>query len=280
MKKLIYSLPAPLFELFIVEFNGYGIEILARDENEVVFAVYAQDEELEGIKGAINEVFEELGAGSLILEEDIPEENWEEKWKENFKPIEIPPFIIIPEWEVYQGNELIPVKLKIGMAFGTGLHPTTQIMLSLIGEFVKKGDRVVDIGTGSGILAIAAAKLGAEVYAVDVQEEAVRECRENAWENEVDIKCERKSALEVQGDYDTVLANLQIDIFRETFDHISGLFRKYLIVSGIYRDKEKQELLKMAEKNNLKPVKELSKKEEGMEGEEWYGFVFTGKQVH
>jgi len=280
MKKLIYVLPAPLFDIFVVEFNGYGIEILNRDEREVIFAVYAQDEELEGIKEGINEIFEELGAGSLILEEEIPEENWEEKWKENFKPIEVPPFIIIPEWEIYQDDKLIPIKLKIGMAFGTGLHPTTQIMLSLIGEYVKNGDRVVDIGAGSGILAIAAAKIGADVYAIDTQEEAVSECRENAWENEVEIKCEKKSALEIDGMYDTVLANLQIDIFRETFNHISGLFRKYLIVSGIYREKEKQELLEMAEKNNLRPEKQLSKKEEGMEGEEWYGFVFTNKQVH
>jgi len=280
MKKLIYSLPASLFELFIVEFNGYGIEILNRDEKEVIFAVYAQDGELEGIKGGINEVFEELGAGSLILEEDIPEENWEEKWKENFKPIKIPPFIIIPEWEIYQSNELIPIKLKIGMAFGTGLHPTTQMMLSLIGEYVKKGDSIIDIGTGSGILAIAGAKIGGNVYAIDIQEEAVRECKDNAWENEVKVKCEKKPLTEVEGSYDVVLANLQMDIFRKTFNHLTGLFRKYLIVSGIYGEKERQELLKMAENSNLMLEKQLSKKEEEMEGEEWYGFVFTHKQVH
>lgn len=276
MKKLIYSLPAPLFEVFVVELNGYGIEILNRDEKEVIFALYAQEEELEGIKNAVQEIFEDLGSGILILEEDIPEENWEEKWKENFKPIEIPPFVIVPEWEIYTGS-LIPIKLKIGMAFGTGLHPTTQIMLKLIPEFVKKGDTVLDIGTGSGILAIAAAKLGANVVAVDIQDEAVKECKDNAWENEVQIECKKASADEIKDKYDIVLANLQIDIFRKYFDHIAKLLNKYLLISGIYKEKEKQELLEMAEKNNLEKIKEISQSEQGREGDLWYGFVFKNK---
>ncbi|WP_029520298.1 50S ribosomal protein L11 methyltransferase [Persephonella sp. IF05-L8] len=276
MKKLIYSLPAPLFEIFAVELNGYGIEILNRDEREVIFALYAQEEELEGLKNAVQEIFEDLGSGTLILEEDIPEENWEEKWKENFKPIEIPPFVIIPEWEIYTGS-LIPIKLKIGMAFGTGLHPTTQIMLRLIPEFVKKGDTVLDIGTGSGILAIAAAKSGAKVVAIDIQDEAVRECKDNAWENEVQVECKKASADEIKGKYDIVLANLQIDIFRKYFDHISKLFNKYLLISGIYKEKEKQELLEMAEKNNLKKIKEITQSEQGRVGDLWYGFVFENK---
>jgi ribosomal protein L11 methyltransferase len=276
MKKLIYSLPAPLFEIFVVEFNGYGFEILNRDENEVVFAVYAQDEELEGIKNSITEILKELGGGEFILEENIPEENWEEIWKENFRPIKIPPFIIIPEWEIYTG-ELIPIKIKPGMAFGTGLHPTTQIMLRLIPEYINKGDKVLDAGTGSGILAIAAAKIGAEVDAVDIQDEAVKECSQNAWENEVKVNCYKKSVDEIEKRYDTVLANLQIDIFRKYLSTISKLFSRYLIISGIFKEKEKTDILKMAEENRLVPVKELSQPEEGKEGELWYGFVFRHK---
>ncbi|SNZ06775.1 [LSU ribosomal protein L11P]-lysine N-methyltransferase [Persephonella hydrogeniphila] len=277
MKKLIYSLPASLFEIFVVEFNGYGFEILNRDENEVVFAIYAQNEEVEGIKNSINEIFEDLGGGTLILEEDITEENWEEKWKENFQPIRIPPFIIIPEWEVYTGNDLIPIKIKPGMAFGTGLHPTTQIMLRLIPEYVNKGEYILDIGTGSGILAIAAAKIGAFVDAIDIQEEAVEECQQNAWENEVKINCQKKSVEEIDKKYDTVLANLQIDIFRKHFKTIASLFNRYLIISGIFKEKEKTDILKMADKSKLIPVKELSQPEEGKEGELWYGFVFRHK---
>ncbi len=275
MKKLIYSLPASLFEVFVVEFNGYGFEILNRDQKEVIFAIYSQEEEVEGIKEAVEEIFEELGGGSLILEEDIPEENWEEKWKDNIKPIKIPPFIIIPEWEVYAGKDLIPIKIKIGMAFGTGLHPTTQIMLKLIPQFVKKGMKVLDVGTGSGILAVASAKLGAEVDAVDIQEEAVKECIENSWENEVKINCEKKSVEQINKKYDVVLANLQIDIFRNVFDRLPKLFDKHLIISGIFKNKERDEIINTAKKNKLKIVKEIS---EQKEGELWYGFVF--EQIH
>ncbi len=275
MKKLIYSLPTSLFEIFVVEFNGYGFEILNRDQNEVIFAIYTQEEEAEGIKEAVEEIFEELGGGNLILEEDIPEENWEEKWKDNIKPIKIPPFIIIPEWEVYTGKDLIPIKIKIGMAFGTGLHPTTQIMLKLIPQFVEKGMKVLDVGTGSGILAIASAKLGAEVDAIDIQEEAVKECKENSWENEVKINCEKKSVEQIDKKYDIVLANLQIDIFRKVFDRLPKLFDRYLIISGIFKNKERDEIINMAERNKLKLVKELSQQKEG---ELWYGFVF--EQIH
>ncbi len=275
MKKLIYSLPASLFEVFVVEFNGYGFEILNRDQNEVIFAIYSQEEELEGIKEAVEEIFKELGGGSLILEEDIPEENWEEKWKNNIKPVKIPPFIIIPEWEVYAGKDLIPIKIKIGMAFGTGLHPTTQIMLKFISRFVKKGMKVLDVGTGSGILAIASAKLGAEVDAIDIQEEAVKECIENSWENEVKINCEKKSVEQINKKYDVVLANLQIDIFRNVFDKLPELFDRYLIISGIFKNKEKDEIINMAKRNKLKMVEEISQQKEG---ELWYGFVF--EQIH
>ncbi|WP_457644022.1 50S ribosomal protein L11 methyltransferase [Persephonella sp.] len=273
MKKLIYSLPTSLFEIFAVEFNGYGFEILNRNIEETVFAIYVEDNELNSVKEAVQEIFEDLGNGTLILEEDIKEENWEEKWKEHFKPIKIPPFVIIPEWEIYEGD-LIPIKLKIGKAFGTGLHPSTQIVLSLIPEYIEKGDSVLDIGTGSGILSIASKKIGAGlVKGIDIQPEAVEECKTNSWENEVEILCEKKSFEEINERYDIVLANLQIDIFKEAFDKISKLFRKYLIISGIYGEKERSQILNLSKDLDLELLKEVSKKDEGLE-EKWYGFVF------
>jgi len=161
MKKFVCEIPSDLFEVFLVELNGYGVEILNKNDKEVYFAIYSEDSSCEEIKSMINNIFEDLGAGKIVLEEDIKEENWEEVWKENFKPIKIPPFIILPEWEIYEGKDLIPIRLKIAMAFGTGLHPSTQIMLSLIPKYVSQGDKVIDVGCGTGILSIAAAKFGA-----------------------------------------------------------------------------------------------------------------------
>ncbi len=276
MKKLIYEIPTPLFEIFIVELNGYGVEILNKDEKETVFAIYAEEKEEKTIKDAVEEIFEELGNGKLILEESIEEENWEEKWKENFKPIKIPPFIILPEWEIYEGKDLIPIKLKIAQAFGTGLHATTQLMLSLLPKYIKENLSVLDIGTGTGILAIASGKLGAKkVDAIDIHDKAVEECGINAWENRVNINCKRASVEEITDTYDIVLANLQIEIFREHFKHITKLFKEILILSGIFKEKEKEELLKMDEEKNLLMIEEVSKPESPEKPEDlWYGFVF------
>ncbi len=279
MKKLIYTIPTDLFEIFLVELNGYGVEILNRDENETVFAIYAEDEDVDAVKDMVFEIFEDLGSGELILEEEVEEKNWEEAWKEGIEPIIIPPFILIPEWEVYEGNEYIPIKLKIGMAFGTGQHATTQIMLSLLPKYIQEGDTVLDAGCGSGVLAIAAIKLGAsKVVAVDIQKEAIEECKTNAWENQVEIECKQTSVDEIDETFDVVLANIQIDVFREVFDDLAKKFKKYLIVSGIFKDKEKEELLQMAERNNLEVIEETSKPEDPNKPEDlWYGFVFKQK---
>ena len=275
MKKLIYQLPTDLFEIFVVELNGYGVEILNKDEENTVFAIYAEDSEVDSLKTAVNEIFDDLGNGKLILEEELQEENWEEKWKENFKPIKIPPFIIIPEWEIYTGKKYIPIKLKIAQAFGTGLHATTQLVLSLLPKYIKEGDTVLDIGTGTGILAIAAGKLGAKnIEAIDIHDKAVEECRINAWENQVDIKCEQKSIEDIEGNFDIILANLQIEIFREYFKYIPSHFKKYLIVSGIFKEKEREEFLNIAKSYNLDIVEETSKPESPEKPEDlWYAFV-------
>ena len=279
MKKLIYSIPSELFEIFLVELNGYGVEIINKDENETVFAIYAEKNEEKTLKNSINSIFGDLGNGKLILEEEVVEENWEEKWKEGFPPIKIPPFILIPEWEIYEGKELIPIKLKIGMAFGTGKHATTQIVLSLLPQYIKKGDKVLDAGCGSGILAIAAAKLGAsKVDAVDIHKEAVEECKTNSWENEVEINCQLKDINQIDQKYDVIIANIQIEVFRKIFNKLSDSFNRYLIISGIFKDKEKEEILKIAEKNRLSLEKEVSKPESEDKPEDlWYGFVFKHK---
>ena len=277
MKKLIYKLPTNLFEIFAVELNGYGFEILDRDENDTIFAIYVEEKEEQSLKEAINEIFKDLGAGKLVKEENIKEENWENKWKENIKPVKIPPFIILPEWEIYQNKDLIPIKIRIGMAFGTGLHPTTQMVLKLLPEYIKEGDTVLDIGTGTGILAIASAKLGAsKVKAIDIDEMAVEECKTNCWENEEkNIQCERATPKDVKEKYDIVLANLEIKIFREVFKDIVKHFNKYLIVSGIFKSSEKDEIIKMGKEYNLKVINELFQSESEDKPEDiWFALVF------
>ncbi|MEZ0323665.1 MAG: 50S ribosomal protein L11 methyltransferase [Hydrogenothermaceae bacterium] len=275
MKKLICQIPENLFEIFVVELNGYGFEILSRDNQNVDFAIYSQDNEFESIKQMIEEIFEDIGGGAIKKIEDIKEEDWEEKWKENFKPIHIGKFIIIPEWEIYEGKDFIPIKIKVAMAFGTGLHPTTRLLLKFIPDYITFEDTVLDVGTGTGILAIASKKVGAKsVDAFDIDPRAVEECKINAWENEVNVNCFVSDINNNIPQYDILLSNLQMDIFRNTFDILAKKFKKYWLISGIFKDEEKEKILKMAEKNNLQTVKIDSMSEEERDDYIWYGFVF------
>lgn len=123
----------------------------------------------------------------------VPETDWAELWKAHYHPIRTGDhLVIIPAWlsESYARHELragdIPILMDPGMAFGTGAHPTTQLCLSLLENYVKPGDAVCDIGCGSGILSVAAVKLGARrVLAVDIDPVALPAARENARLNHV-----------------------------------------------------------------------------------------------
>jgi ribosomal protein L11 methyltransferase len=112
----------------------------------------------------------------------IPDENWMEAWKVHYQPIAVGRrLIIVPAWLQSPDADRIPIKIDPGMAFGTGTHPTTQLCLELLEANTPKGIQVIDVGCGSGILSIAALKLGAGfALGVDIDEASVKASRENA----------------------------------------------------------------------------------------------------
>lgn len=135
----------------------------------------------------IGEYFTDYVANVSLAE--ISEEDWSTSWKAYYKPEKVgQKIVIVPSWEKYDPTpEEIIVTLDPGMAFGTGSHPTTVLSIRLLEKYLKKGDTVIDVGTGSGILSITAAKLGAkEVFAYDVDTVAVRVAEENVRENKVE----------------------------------------------------------------------------------------------
>ncbi len=117
----------------------------------------------------------------------IEESAWDSAWRDHFHVVKIGPRLVIrPSWRSYQpGPDEVVVTLDPGMAFGTGNHPTTALCLSALADYLKAGDRVLDIGTGSGILAVAALKLGAGyVLGIDVDEPVMPIARNNLFRND------------------------------------------------------------------------------------------------
>lgn len=179
----------------------------------------------------------------------LKEEDWANAWKEHFQVHRIGERVVIrPTWRPYtaQGDEVV-VDLDPGMAFGTGLHPSTRLSMLGVEQVVGPGDRVLDVGTGSGILAIAALKLGASVAdTVDVETVAVRATEENAELNGVTDRL--KVALGSVGPgepfegevYDVVLANI---IARILIDLSTALVAHtkpggFLVLAGIIQQRE------------------------------------------
>lgn len=173
----------------------------------------------------------------------LKEEDWANTWKQYYKPVRIGKrLIVVPTWEKYEPKEDdIVLMMDPGMAFGTGTHETTRLCSSMMEEYLKAGDYVLDIGTGSGILAIAASKLGAsKVNAYDIDPVAVRVAQENCDENGCDnITCGISDLLagvdRSQGAYDFISANIVADIIVRMAPDILPYLKRggLLAVSGI-----------------------------------------------
>jgi len=182
----------------------------------------------------------------------LAEADWANAWKEHFTIHRIGERVVVrPPWLDYdpKGDEVV-VELDPGMAFGTGLHPSTRLSVLGVEQVIAPGARVLDVGTGSGILAIAALKLGAShIDAVDVESVAVRATRENAARNRVEelIDVRHGSVGEgepFQDEYDVVLANIIARILIELADGIvvSTRVGGFAVLAGIITEREEDVL--------------------------------------
>jgi ribosomal protein L11 methyltransferase len=182
-----------------------------------------------------------LGPIGELAVRQIDDADWLEAWKASFVPLRVGPFLIRPTWTDAAADGATEIVLDPGMAFGTGLHPTTQQCLEALTQLRLDGVRVLDVGTGSGILAIAAAKRGAsEIVAVDTDQLAVDAARENAERNGARIDVRRGSAADVVGAFDVVLANLVGAVLVEIAVPLRARLRTSgsLVAAGITRERE------------------------------------------
>lgn len=161
------------------------------------------------------EAFQLAPLGPLAVRR-LVEEDWLSAWRAHYRPLVVGRFLIKPSWvEADPSDGRIVVELDPGMAFGTGLHPTTQQMLLAMSGLELAGRTVLDVGTGSGILALAASAAGAaRVVALDVDAVALRTARENLARAR-DVAVLAGSAADVGGEFDVVLANIVAKVIAE-----------------------------------------------------------------
>ena len=209
-------------------------------------------ETVEAIKESINNLIIydiDLGKNDVTISE-VHEEEWATAWKKYYNPVKISEkFTIVPTWEIYEpvsSDELI-IELDPGMAFGTGTHPTTVMCIQALERTVLPGDRVIDVGTGSGVLTIAAAMLGAEdVRAYDLDEVAVTSAKLNIKLNKVSkmVSISQNNLLDgVEEDSaDVVVANILAEVILRFTDDVAGVVKPggVFIASGIIQQKKDQ----------------------------------------
>ncbi|MCM3111368.1 50S ribosomal protein L11 methyltransferase [Lederbergia lenta] len=178
---------------------------------------------------------------------EVNEEDWATAWKKYYNPVKISEtFTIVPTWEEYvpSTKEELIIELDPGMAFGTGTHPTTVMCIQALERTVKKDDFVVDVGTGSGVLSIAAALLGASnVTALDLDEVAVKSAQENVELNRLAERITVKKSDLLHGldeQADVVVANILAEVIMKLTKDAAKTVKKngYFITSGIIQQKK------------------------------------------
>ncbi len=256
-------------------------DLMELRECETSITVYLEDnadgaEQLSLIKQQLTELSvlnENSIYGRLEYElSGIREEDWANNWKQYFKPIEIGDKLLVkPSWEKAQENEQRKIlEIDPATSFGTGQHNTTRLCLELLEKNISEGDRLLDLGCGSGILSIGALILGASsAYAVDIEENAAKIAAENALKNGIgedrytaacgNIIDDKKLREEIGSGYDVVCANIVADVLIAMSPYFMEFVKKggRLVVSGII-EKRRDEVVSSIKERGFKLLEERS----------------------
>lgn len=235
-------------------------ELLDKPRDIVIVHMYlAPDENPAEVLPLFRERLDAAGIDYQLNTAGVEQEDWQNAWKQYYHAMEIGRRLaIVPGWETYETDRTV-ITMNPGMAFGTGTHETTSLCLETLDELVKGGERVLDIGTGSGILAIAALKLGAaRAEGVDIDPMCVRTAGENAQRNGV---ADRFTVLvgdlsdKASGTYDLITANIVAAAILSLAPAVPALMKDggRFIASGII-DERREEVLAGLEAAGLRPL--------------------------
>lgn len=222
---------------------------------------------------------DELGSWEYVIS-NKPNEDWSKKWKEKWDITRVTDkIVIVPDWLSYEDKEgEVVIRLEPGCAFGTGTHQTTQLCMKALEKYMKKGDKVADIGMGSGILSICAKKFGASsVYGCDIDEDVIDVAKENAVKNGEILLSEPNSgegvffelntADKIQEKFDFVCANILHNVLAEIMGDLKNIMKKgaLMSLSGIL-DEKKPVVLEAIKRENLEIIEEIHQ-------DQWTSFV-------
>lgn len=217
---------------------------------------------------------------NIITVSEVEESNWATAWKKYYHPVRITRMLtIVPSWEAYQTSDPLEkiITLDPGMAFGTGTHPTTSLTLQALETVLRGGETLLDVGTGSGVLSIAAKYLGAkDVYAYDLDEVAVRAAKENMDMNEVakDVHVAANDLLNgITIESDVIVANILADIILLMIPDAWRLLKQTgrLIISGIIEEKKQMVIDAMKEQGFV--VDQI------FQQKDWYAIILKKPEV-
>ena len=231
---------------------GTEIDILGKKEDLEILTVVGYFNEKPADETLQNEIAEALRiydfSGDMIRKIEwrkVENKDWLAEWKKHWKPTITAKFIIAPTWEKIESTDKIVIRIEPSMAFGTGTHETTKLCLKAIEENYEGGMSFLDVGTGTGILAIAAAEqcraqsAECKVVGCDTDENSIKIAGENAGINNIDnIEFYVGSISEDTPTFDFVCANLTADVIVPLLPQLTKKFYRVLVLSGILKEQE------------------------------------------
>ncbi len=268
------SLKNEYHELLIAELFDMDFEGFEEDENLLKCSIPSNRFD-DTKREEIEQILMGFGAGAIIISEDlISPQNWNQTWEQSIKPQTIGKFYVRPTWAPKnQNNNIIELLIDPKMAFGTGYHATTRLILEWIPEIISKGDIILDAGTGTGILGIAAIKVGAtSAFGFDIDEWSKDNAEENMELNGIDNFDVELGSIEVipkDAEYDVILANINRNALIYLIPQLLIFLKKggKLLLSGLLKEDEETIL-------SLDCVKSLEYQETRQQ-QEWIAILFN-----